>query len=119
MKSSVRAMTGRSTSTFITCKSRCVSCQPSLFIVVTSSLPFQTKPGINLKTQTLKGGCANGFPFAQYSRKFQVEGLLVEVQADWEDLRRCFLPLKPLAGTTGFLLSLQPKSSGGVQVPPQ
>jgi len=41
------------------------------FIVVILSSPFQTKPAINLKTQTLKTGFANGFPFAQYTRKFR------------------------------------------------
>ena len=36
------------------------------FIVATLSSPFQTKPGMNLKTQTLK----SGFHFAQYCRNF-------------------------------------------------
>ena len=40
-----------------------------LFIFVMLLSPFQTKPAINLKTQTLKSGFANGFPSAQYSRK--------------------------------------------------
>ena len=43
----------------------------------------------------------------------KVEGLLAEVQADWED-RKCFLLSKPLAGTRGLLLSLQPWVSGNV-----
>jgi hypothetical protein len=33
-----------------------------LFIIVTLPSPFQKKPGINLKTQTLKSGIANGSP---------------------------------------------------------
>ena len=37
------------------------------FIVATLSSPFQTKPGINLKTQTL---LKSGFHFAQSCRKF-------------------------------------------------
>ena len=58
-------------------------------------------------------------PFARlqevlFSQK--VNGLLAEVQADWED-RRCFLPSKPLAGTTGFILNLQPNQQKGLFLP--
>ena len=59
-----------------------------MFIFVTLLSPFQTKPGINLKTQTLESGFANEFPFAQYSKKFRfLKSRGFNVQADWEDLK--------------------------------
>jgi hypothetical protein len=80
-----------------------------LFIIVTLSSPFQKKPGINLKTQTLKSGFANGSPSHNTpgSSVFQkVKGQLVEVQANWEDLREV-LPLIEAVGHYNRLLSLQ------------
>ena len=65
-----RAKTSRSISTWLlslTCNSRCAN--QVLGIIVTLSSPFQTKSEIDLKTQTLRNGFANGFPFTQYSRK--------------------------------------------------
>ena len=61
------------------------------------SSPFQTKPGINLKTQALKNGCAPRFPFAQYSRKFRlskVDAVLAAVHADWEGLKEMLSPVE-------------------------
>ena len=46
----------------------------------------------------------------------KVNGLLAEVQTDWED-RRSFLPSKPLVGTTGFILNLQPNQQEGLFLP--
>ena len=87
-------------------KSRFVSCHQPLFIVVTLSSPFQTKSGIDLKTQTLKDAHKWVLLHAILQgslvfRKF--EGLLAKVQADWED-RGYFLPSKPLPRTL-FLLN--------------
>ena len=68
-----------------------------LCLVVTLSSPFQTKPGINLKTQALKNGFAPRFPFAQYSRKFRlskVDGVLAAVHADWEGLKEMLSPVE-------------------------
>ena len=91
-----------------------------LFIVLILSSPFQTKPAIDLTTETLKNGFANGpCPLRTTAASFvftRVNGLLAEVQADWED-RRCFLPSKPLAGTTGFILNLQPNQQKGLFLP--
>ena len=58
-------------------------------------------------------------PLRTTARSFvftKVDGLLAEVQADWED-RRIFLPSKPLAGTTGFILNLQPNQQKGLFLP--
>ena len=70
------------------------------FIPTKSHLsPFQTKPGINLKTQTLKNDFAPGFSFAQYSRNFRilkVDGLLMEVLADWDDLKAMLSSIEAL-----------------------
>jgi hypothetical protein len=67
-----------------------------LFIVVALLLSFQTKPGLSLKTQTLKSGFANGFPLynTRSSIFLKVEGLLAELQADWEDLKEMLFAIE-------------------------
>ena len=76
------------------------------FIVVNLSLPFQTKLGINLKTQALRNGSAPRFSFAQYSKKFRllkVDGLLAEVHVDWEDLKEMLSPVEAVGGYNKLL----------------